>query len=246
MLSKPKKQRNGKSRRQKESDRPSFGGKIRIGVRIPWAKRGAGGRVPRPFPMADITVRQVLAGLSMATHTGLTGGSSDLFLVNTGGFGAVFNFSLADLAQSSDWTAVFDQYKIEDVEVHFMPFFPAPGITNTSTNFAHASQFVLDFDDGNALGSENAALEYDNCQSAMHYDEVVVKLHPAVAPAYYQSGAFGGYGVAPSDREWLDCGSTGILHYGIKCWIGALAASSTMVAGWNVYAQYTVSFRNTR
>ncbi len=200
----------------------------------------------KPIGDADYTVCQVVAGLSMATHTGLTGGTSHLFPVNTGGFACVFNFSFADLPQSTSFAALFDQYRFERVEIRFVPLISQLTTTNTSTNIVDPSQFVLDFDDGSALGSENAAMEYNTCQTAQVYEEVYVDLCPAVAPAYFTSGAFSGYGVQPSNGAWLDSASTGILHYGVKGWVGALAATSTLVCGWTVYARYTVSFKHTR
>ncbi len=200
----------------------------------------------KPRPGADYTVKQTVAGLSMATHTGLTGGTNHLFPVNSGGFACVFNSSLADLAQAASFAAIFDQYRFEEVKIRLLPLTSNLTTTNTSTNIVDPSDFVLDFDDGSALANENAALEYDNCQTLMPYDECIMSYRPAVAPAYFTSGAFSGYGVEASDGVWLDAASTTILHYGVKGWIGALAATSTMVVGWAVYAQYTVSFRNTR
>lgn len=240
-----KKLRSKKKRGKNAETGPngSFEGKIIIGVRLPWAKRG---RLPRPLPGAEVTIRQVVNGLSMAVHNGLIGGSNHLFPVNTGGYSMMFASSLADLPQASSWAAVFDQYRFEEVEIHFLPLMISPGVTNTATNLCDASTFVIDYDDSTALGSENAALEYDNAQTVMIYDEAVIRYKPAVAPAYFTSGAFSGYGVAPSDKEWLDSASASILHYGAKGWVGSLAPTSTLVAGWVVYAQYTVSFRNVR
>ncbi len=200
----------------------------------------------KPIGDADYTVCQVLAGLSLATHTGLTGGTSHLFPVNTGGFSCVFNFSLNDLPQVASFQALFDQYRFERVELRFIPMVTQLTTTNTSTNIVDPSQFVLDFDDGSALASENAAMEYNTCQTAQVYEEVHVDMCPAIAPAYFTSGAFSGYGVQPSNGVWLDAASSSILHYGVKGWIGALAATSTLVAGWTVYARYTVSFKHTR
>lgn len=195
---------------------------------------------------AEMTTRQALWGGSMQSHTGMTGGSNTIYYVNSGGFAASFAFSLSDLPQASSWTAVFDQYRFEEVEIHLYPINNCQISTTTSTNVAACSQMVLDFDDSNALGSENAALEYDTVQTFMPYDHIVVRMKPAVSPAYYSSGAFTGYGVAPSDKEWIDAASPAVVHYGVKMWVGSLIPTSTMVSGWQVYAQYTVSFRNTR
>ncbi len=237
-----KKEERRKLRRAVDRFGRTFGGKILIGNdRKPWKIIS-----PKALPGADLTVQQGVAGLSMATHTGLTGGSSHLFSVNTGGFGAVFAFSLGDLPQLSQYSAVFDQFKIEEVQLKFIPLVTQLVTTNTATNFVDPSQFVLDFDDDNTLANENSALDYNNCQTAQSYEEVLIILRPGVAPAYYQGGAFSGYGVQGSAEHWLDIASSTIKHFGVKVWVGALAAASSMVAGWTVYGKYTVSFRNTR
>ncbi len=218
-----------------------YGGSIMIAnTRSQWPI----GRTLRARGDAQLTVRQTLAGLSMATHTGFSG--NDIFIAPTAGFGVVMNHSLNDLAQVASFQAIFDQYKFEEVEIRLVPLTPFPGLTQTSNDIPGLSQFVLDFDDGSVLGSENAAMEYDTCQTAASFEEVHIKYRPAVAPAYFTSGAFSGYGVAPSDGVWLDSASPSILHYGVKGWIGNLNTGSTSQHGWSVRAQYTVSFRNVR
>lgn len=221
----------------------SFLGKISVGIRPMWKRNG---RLMKPRTGAELTVRQTVAGLSFATKTGLTGGSSTINYTATGGFPMALAFSLNDLPQASSWTAVFDQYRFEEVEVHFLPYHNAAIPQSAFINVPGASQFVLDYDDASSLATENAAMEYDNVQTATVYDSVVCRFRPAVAPAYFTSGAFSGYGVEPSDKNWLDSASANVLHYGVKGWIGSFSPTSTAIAGWIVYGQYTVSFRNTR
>lgn len=221
----------------------SFKGKILVSVRPRWQKSG---RLTKPRSGAELTTRQVLHGLNFAVKTGFNGGTNFLQQVNTGGFAFAIAHSLQDLPQRTQFTSLFDQYRFEEIELHFLPFTSENTTTNTATNIAQASQFVLDFDDSVLLADENAATEYSSCQTAMNYDAIVVRFKPAVSPAYYSSGAFTGYGTEPSDKAWLDCASTNIIHYGVKGWVGGLVATSTMVAGWQVYGQYTISFRNTR
>lgn len=240
--------KHGKGKKQKRRDKGgagsngSFLGSIRIMNRPPnWKK---GGRLVRPKSGAELTIRQTLPGISFAVGTGLAGGTSSLPMVAVTGFALAFGHTLADLPQASSWTAVFDQYRFEEIEIHLYPFSSEIVQQTALKDVPSPSQFVLDFDDTSALASENAALEYDNVQTAMPYDAVQIRYKPAVAPAYYQSGAFSGYGVEPSDLNWLDCGSPSIRHYGVKGWVGAFGATSSAVGGWLVYGQYTVSFRN--
>jgi hypothetical protein len=241
-----KKQKKNKQKKKKNGGvgpNGSFGGRITVGIRPAWKKTG---RLEQPRSGAELTVRQTVAGSSFAVHTGLTAGTNNIDLLATGGFPLALGFTLNDMPQSASWAAVFDQYRFEEIEIHLLPYYNNQTPQTVFKDVSGASHFVLDFDDTSSLATENAALEYDNVQTAMVYDAISIKFRPAVAPAYYQSGAFSGYGVEPSDRNWLDCASLSIRHYGVKGWISTFSPTSTSIAGWVVYGQYTVSFRNTR
>lgn len=242
-MQRKKKNKQKKRNRRGAGPNGTFLGRITVGIRPQWKKNG---RLIKPRSGAELTIRQAVAGLSFSVKTGMTGGSNNINLTATGGFPIALAFALADLPQASSWTAVFDQYRFEEIEVHFHPYYNAQTPQTAFINVAGASQFVLDYDDSSSLATENAAMEYDNVQTAMVYDSISVRMKPAVAPAYYASGAFSGYGVEPSDKNWLDSASAAILHYGVKGWIGSFSPTSTAIAGWTVYGQYTVSFRNNR
>ncbi len=226
-----------------QSPRGTYQGSISVGnQRFEWPSA----EITRPRKGAQLTIRQCVSGLSMATHTGLSGGTNTIFVPVATGEALVFNFSLNDLAQVANFQALFDQYRFEEVMIRLLPIVSQATTTHSGLDVPDATQLVLDFDDGTALGSENAAEEYGSCQTLMPYEEAMIRLRPAVAPAYFTSGAFSGYGVEPSDGVWLDSASASILHYGVKGWIGAVPATSTDVLGWQVRANYTVSFRRVR
>ena len=238
-----KKKKSAKRRNNKEGSNGSFKGWIVPVPNVPkWRKSGR----MKPRSGADMTVRQVINGLSFATKTGMSGGSNTVFVPVTTGVAGVFNHTLNDMPQVASLVALYDQYRFEEIEIHFYPLSSQLTTTNTATNISGCSQAVLDFDDGTALASENAALEYENCQTFMPYDHLMIRYKPAISPAYWTGGAFTGYGVQPADKEWIDAASPSVVHFGTKYWFGASPLGSTLVAGWNVYGQYTVSFRNIR
>lgn len=209
----------------------------------PWGRR-----ILKPFPGAQSTVSQVVQGQNFVTHTGLIGGSNELYMVNTGGFAAAFAFSLADLPQSASYTALYDQYRFERILLRLIPV--SNVIDNHTTSAVNTVQnpthLVADFDDDGALGSENAALEYDQICTIMPYSGIEVEFVPHVAAAAFAGGAFSGYLIRPSTDDWVDVANTGVKFYGVKAWVGSLQATATSIAGWTVYAQYTVSFKNIR
>jgi len=200
----------------------------------------------KPYKGAELTIRQVVPGSSFLTHTGIT---NDFATVpTTTGAPIDLAFSLSDLAQKASWEAVFDQYRIEKVDVHMIPLWNhidghslSAGVNATNP----PTHVVFDFDDSTSLASPTAALEYDHVQTIMPYDGLKISFRPKVTPALYAGGAFTGYGVDDS-KAWMDIASDGIAHYGVKAWMNPTPATNTISLGWYVYAQYTVSFTNTR
>jgi len=127
------------------------------------------------------------------------------------------SFDAADLDQISALTALFDQYRIVEIEAWLVPQSqPATGDDNGEL----AS--VIDYDDAVNLSSFGSALDYENVVvsngAAGHYR----RWKPHAAMAAY-SGAFTSY--ANVESPWIDAASTGVLHYGLKFAITATTSA---------------------
>jgi len=145
-------------------------------------------------------------------------------------FGVLY-FTIGGLDQVSTFGALFDQYKINQVEVWVLP------LVTTTVNASYAT--VLDFDDGNNLTTYAQALDYTNVQETMISQGQRRKFIPHVAVATY-NGSFAGY--ANEKSPWLDMSSTSIQHYGLK--IAAQQSSAAITI--NVTYRLHCSFRNLR
>jgi len=119
-------------------------------------------------------------------------------------------FTGSSLGQFSSLAAVFDQYKIEMIEVWLTPRMSAAN--GIALNFGQLHS-VIDYDDATALTTIASALDYENCVfssgDAGHYRRFV----PHVAYATY-SGAFNSYGNVAA--PWIDAASSTVQHYGLK------------------------------
>jgi hypothetical protein len=141
-------------------------------------------------------------------------------------------FTLADLNQVSSLTGVFDQYRIDEIFIKFMP--------QLQSSAAYGgSQVVtaLDYDDAATPGSQASILQYSNAmiteQTSAHWRH----LTPHIAVAAY-SGTFASF---KNERaSWIDSNSTGVQHYGFKAYLD----SSTSSLNWFLYATFRISFRN--
>lgn len=204
-----------------------------------------------PRSGASFTVRQ-LAG-TFGDQVGLTnvGGSSAAAQLTQSGSTAVYfamAFQLSDLTQSSTFAALFDQYRIERVRVHFKSRNPAAFVANTASpnGSVPMGYIVVDRDDAGALTSISDTYQYDNAIAFNGYDSVTVDLVPSLTPAVFSSGAFSGYSTRDSDGVWLDVANTSVPAYGIKGALGTLTVSSSSNWTWDIVAEYIVSFRKTR
>jgi len=148
------------------------------------------------------------------------------------------SFKLSDLPGSGSLVAVFDQYKIDAIEVWLIPN------TNTTGNSAGFDGFtvssVIDYDDDSTSGVTSATLQqYQNCVMTSRFEGVYRKWRPhAQSSLLNNSNALVGSGNVTS--PWIDCAQPSIKHYGIKLVFNATATTSIL----SVRARYSVSFRN--
>jgi len=120
-----------------------------------------------------------------------------------------FTFLFSSLSDSYNWAQVFDQYRIDFVEVWYVP-----GVTDiTGASNLGLLTTAVDYDDATAPASVAGMLNHEDSLTtrgiAGHYH----KFKPHVAIATY-SGAFSSYGNVQS--PWIDVASPSVEHYGLK------------------------------
>jgi hypothetical protein len=142
----------------------------------------------------------------------------------------------ADILQFSSFASIFDQYKIEMLEIWLTPY----GV-GTIPGYIGGGKFVtvIDYDDANAPTSLQALQEYQNAVTTRFTDGHYIKFRPHIAEAAY-GGTFTQFLNRPSD--WIDCGSTAAQHYGLK--LAMDVTPSTNDVRMDLSTRITVSFRN--
>ncbi len=203
-----------------------------------------------PRPGAALTVRELASTFNTQSGLSNVGGTTPAqFIVNspTGTFAAVA-FRLDDLPNLSAYTALFDQYRVERVKIHFRTRNPATFVANTGSPNGSVPQgyLVVDRDDSTAPASASVMQQYDNAIAFCGTDSMEVDLVPSVTATVFASGAFSGYNIRDSDGMWLDCANSDVPCYGVKVGASALSASTTSNWTWDIVAEYIVSFRKTR
>jgi hypothetical protein len=144
---------------------------------------------------------------------------------------ASFAFQVNGLANSAEYLGLFDQYRIDWVEVWI-----EPDVAQGSTVFGPFATAV-DLDDVNVpstyvqVASKQGSLNGNGGSGRYH------SFQPHMAVAVY-SGTFTSF--ANSPPEWIDSGSPAVQHYGIKT--AALATPSGTIA-YLATVRARVSFR---
>lgn len=157
---------------------------------------------------------------------------------------AAFNFTtlgfnMGMVTGGGDYLAVFDAYRIREIEVTIRPSYTA-GFASFAAPTVYT---VIDLDDSNPLTTAAAFREYGNV-TLSQYETVVRKWVPRInLPAYISGGA--NTGSIPVPAPWIDAASVAVEHHGIK--IGIDGNSGTPNAQQvTINARFLIDFRTTR
>lgn len=122
---------------------------------------------------------------------------------------------LSDLPNYTEFTALFDMYKIHLVKTTVIFDKNSASVSTASaTNFIPNLIWVIDRDDATALGSLTEYEQYDDFKIRRLDKPVKIFWRPKVASAVYSGGAFTGY--SSVGQRWIDCASPSTEHYGLK------------------------------
>lgn len=182
---------------------------------------------------------------------GGTGGTS-------GGFG--FTFSLDQIGSYTDFTAVFQYYKIVQVEIHFIPRQDTyPSLTNAQTqtarangndqttgaNYAPVSEcpYVIvacDNGSGSAFSSESDAFAHEG--SSIHFFNNgrahTTRFSPTVLRLAGTAGSEATSYVPK--RMWISTSDSSEKHYGLRGYAGSFVSGSSV----DVLLKYKVVFKD--
>lgn len=149
-----------------------------------------------------------------------------------------YAFALADLTSYTEFTNLFDQYKITGVKLDFIPF--ADNISwQVANNGAGISApggpllISADHDDSTPPASANEMLQKQTTKVIPVGRRYRMFIKPKFNVATYSGG-----GIAPASG-WLDTGSVSVPHYGAKAWMAAPNIPDTSFT-YQVWATYYI------
>lgn len=159
-------------------------------------------------------------------------------------------FRLSQLPNYTEFTYLFDQYKINRIDMTFFPSWIGSDKSGLSTKDVVLPTLVTvnDYDDSNALTTRSDYLQYESYRAALLDGSKILhrSFKPQVAMATFGSGVFTSY-ASPAQVPWIDANSAGVDFYGIK-WavIFPVAGDDTLSGYLTVDCKLHCEFRHTR
>lgn len=148
------------------------------------------------------------------------------------------DFSLSRLPNYTEFTALYDQYKINRVRVEFVP---RAGLSELGNGAGTVNFFTyLDYDDSTAPTNFSELLQRPTLKRSKVTSRHVRTLRPAVAKPIYKDGLTFGYG---QGRGWIDCVNPDVPHYGIKYYAEQVGSAAALSA-YDLMVTYYVSFKS--
>jgi hypothetical protein len=147
------------------------------------------------------------------------------------------SFQLSDVPNYSLWSANFDKFRIDAVELDFVPIFTQiSGVTNTSTPMFCTA---LDFDSAGAPGSLNAVIAYSRSTQTAATTRFKRHFVPRVAREVYLSSITTTYEEGPA-HAWMTTTQPSVPHFGLV--YGFAVAGAANAFAYKINARYKVTF----
>lgn len=164
-------------------------------------------------------------------------------------FGAACQFALTNLIQFNEFTSLFNEYRIDKVELAFtMRNAPTFGQGNGGTPASIPQVYICsDSNDSTVPPSDLSVMARGDVQLHSLSRPFVFTLYPKTAVMQYAGIATTGY-AAPQRPMWLDVTSPsdGIAHYGAKMWWRNFADVSSVGLSIHIQPTFYITCKATR
>lgn len=153
------------------------------------------------------------ARMRESTDIDLTGSATEVI--------GCYQFRLSDIINASELSVLYDQYRIDYVELIFNWTPNDPIISPSSVGLNNAAMgplmyYVKDYDDGTALTLTNLQ-QYSTIRTKrfnMQGNQVKIRIKPAVLQEVFRSSLTTAY--VPKWSQKLDMSNADVPHYGLK------------------------------
>jgi len=163
------------------------------------------------------------------------------------------NFKLADVTNLTEFTNLYDSYKIRGVRVELIPYnnvaataAATSGIAGQPSVVVHS---VIDYDDDVALSASVAGLTAIQQYPTYKMQYALGKklswyLRPKVAKPVFATAITTGY--APAPFPWVDCSYSDVSSYGLKLLFETMSGGAATVLMYKARCTFYLSFKEPR
>lgn len=152
-------------------------------------------------------------------------------------------FSLNALPNYTEFTALYDQYRINGVKVTIIPRGNSAEIGASATTGQAVGVFsVIDYDDGSLLTSIQQACQYPNMKMTRSNQMHMRYLKPRCELAGTITST-PTTGAIMATRGWIDADAAGVPHYGLKL---IFQQSPNTVQQFDLKLDYYLAFKSVR
>ncbi len=151
-------------------------------------------------------------------------------------------FTLDTLPSYTDFTSLFDQYRIVEIRASFNPVVSPFGASTTAVDLPMLYT-AIDRDDATAPANVDTLRQFNTCQATSYKEFQQRTLSPRFAKAAY-SGAFTSYS-SSNQGDWVDSNSPSVQYYGLKWALSPVTVVSGQYLLYNVDITYVLQFRAT-
>lgn len=160
----------------------------------------------------------------------------------------VYTFKLDNIVNPSDFTNLYDQYRINKVVLVLERQLNQTGTVTVNSPNNKRVRVVHDYNDANPLTQEDDYLEYANCKSyqAIGNGSIKITLYPKVNNVVENvGGAATAFTSMNSNRIWLNIAEDEVPHFGLKIFVPSFITSEG-VELFKVRAKFHLSLKNSK
>lgn len=160
----------------------------------------------------------------------------------TGDSLSILKFNLDDIPGYADLATVFDQYKIDKVELRFVPNGNTNALIPGGPQQARARLYTaFDANDATVPSTLNEVLQYQNCSQTCYLEEYRRTVYPRLA--VNSSDEEGIVTLGPAN-SWCATSQKDVDWYGLKIGVSASGNLANTTQTWLVLAKFYLSFKN--
>lgn len=132
-----------------------------------------------------------------------------------------YEFTLSQIPNYTELSALYDQYKIMKIHVTFRPRYNVNSASVAATGIALPYlHWVVDHDDATTPSTTvNTFLENSRVKSVVLDRPRTVTLEPHILTEIYKTSVTTGYGNKPCRKQWIDMSDTSLQMFGLKFFI---------------------------